>query len=140
MQYKLKKHFDFSVAWTYGTGWRITTPAAQYATDGTLFDYDQANQPITGGQSMDEYWNYRNNYTLPAYHHLDIGMNYTKKGKRVTHQLNVSVYNVYNHLNVFSAYREMKRDANDNPYKQYQQFSLFPILPSFGYTITFEKP
>ncbi len=140
LQYKLKKHFDFSVAWTYGTGWRITTPAAQYATDGTLFDYDQANQPITGGQSMDEYWNYRNNYTLPAYHHLDIGMNYTKKGKRVTHQLNVSVYNVYNHLNVFSVYREMKRDANDNPYKQYQQLSLFPILPSFGYTITFEKP
>lgn len=139
LQYKLKKHFDFSVAWTYGTGWRITTPNAQYASDNTLVSYDKANAPLTGNQSFITYWNNRNNYVLPAYHHLDIGMNYTKKGKRVTHQLNVSIYNVYNHLNVFSVYRQSAVDASGNKFRKYKELSLFPILPSLGYTISFER-
>ncbi len=139
LQYKLKKHFDFSIAWTYGTGWRITTPSARYASDNTIYTYGQNPGPHTGNQSMITYWNERNNYILPAYHHLDIGMNYTKQGKRVKHLLNVSIYNVYNHLNVFSVYREAKEDAAGNRYSKYMQLSLFPILPSIGYTISFEK-
>lgn len=139
LQYKLKKHFDFSVAWTYGTGWRMTTPSSKYASDNTLYNYDEANEPLSGNQSMITYWNARNNYVLPAYHHLDIGMNYVKKGKRVTHQLNISVYNVYNNLNVFSVFRQSDVDGDGNRYRKYKQLSLFPVLPSFGYTISFEK-
>lgn len=139
LQYKLKKHFDFSMAWTYGTGWRITTPSAQYASDNTLYSYDNANTPLTGSQNFITYWNYRNNYVLPAYHHLDIGMNYTTQGKRVKHQLNISIYNVYNHLNIFTVYRQTNEDSNGNKFKEYKQLSLFPILPSIGYTISFEK-
>jgi hypothetical protein len=139
LQYKLKKHFDFSVAWTYGTGWRITSPAAKYATDNTLSNYDIANEPLTGNQGMNTYWNDKNNYVLPPYHHLDIGMNYTKQGKRVTHQLNVSVYNVYNHFNIFTVFRQSDVDANGNQIRKYKQLSLFPVLPSIGYTISFTK-
>lgn len=139
LQYKMKKHFDFSISWTYGTGWRITTPSAKYTTDQTIANYDRANTPLYGNQNLNTYWNYRNNYVLPAYHHLDIGMNYTKKAKRVTHQLNISIYNVYNRLNVFSVYRQAETDDNGNKSSKYKQLSLFPILPSFGYTIKFEK-
>ena len=139
LQYKMKKHFDFSLSWTYGTGWRITTPSSKYASDQTLFNYDKANIPLYGNQQMETYWNNRNNYVLPAYHHLDIGMNYTKIAKRVTHQLNVSIYNVYNRLNIFSVYRDADVDANGNKISKYVQLSLFPILPSIGYTIKFER-
>jgi len=139
LQYKLKKHFDFSVSWTYGTGWRITTPSAKYASDQTLTGYDKANEPLYGSQNMTVYWNNRNNYVLPAYHHLDIGMNYTKQAKRVMHQLNVSIYNVYNNLNIFSVYRQEEIDDNGNKSRKYKQLSLFPILPSIGYTVKFEK-
>ena len=139
LQYKLKKHFDFSVAWTYGTGWRMTTPNGQYASDNTLSNYDKENGPLIGNQNMITNWNERNNYVLPAYHHLDIGMNYTKKAKRVTHQLNVSIYNVYNRLNVFSVYRQSYLDTDGNRFRKYKQLSLFPVIPSIGYTVSFEK-
>ncbi len=139
LQYKMKKHFDFSISWTYGTGWRITTPSAKYASDQTISNYDNANMPLVGNQNLSTYWNSRNNYVLPAYHHLDIGMNYTKEAKRVTHQLNVSIYNVYNNLNIFSVYRDADVDNNGNKYSKYKQLSLFPILPSIGYTVKFEK-
>ncbi|HQG37821.1 MAG TPA: TonB-dependent receptor [Chitinophagales bacterium] len=138
LQYKLKKHFDFSVAWTYGTGWRMTTPNSNYASDATLHNYDIANEPLTGSQNMNTYWNSRNNYVLPAYHHLDIGMNYTKQGKRVLHQLNVSVYNVYNRKNIFTVFRQTEEDKNGNSYKVFKQLSMFPAIPSIGYSIHFE--
>ncbi len=139
LQYKLKKHFDFSLSWTYGTGWRITTPSAKYTSDATIANYDNANVPLIGNQNLKTYWNSRNNYVLPAYHHLDIGMNYTKKAKRVTHQLNVSIYNLYNNLNIFSVYRQENVDNDGNKFSKYKQLSLFPILPSIGYTIRLEK-
>ena len=138
LQYKLKKHFDFSVAWTYGTGWRMTTPNSNYASDATLHNYDIANEPLTGSQNMNTYWNSRNNYVLPAYHHLDIGMNYTKQGKRVLHQLNISVYNVYNRKNIFTVFRQTEEDKNGNSYKVFKQLSMFPAIPSIGYSIHFE--
>lgn len=138
LQYKLKKHFDFTIAWTYGTGWRMTTPNATYASDETLDKYDKANEPLTGTQNMFIYWNKLNNYVLPAYHHLDLSMNYTKQGKRVIHQLNISIYNVYNHKNIFTVYRKNEEDDEGNPYKAYKQLSMFPIIPSIGYSIHFD--
>ncbi|MEN9448377.1 MAG: hypothetical protein RJA25_1667 [Bacteroidota bacterium] len=137
LQYKLKKHFDFSIAWTYGSGWRMTTPNATFASDNTLDKYDKANEPLFGSQNMDTYWNGRNNYVLPAYHHLDIGMNYTKQGKRALHQFNVSIYNVYNRKNIFTVYRKDEEDKNGNTHKIYKQISMFPIIPSIGYSIHF---
>jgi len=139
LQYKLKKYFDFSVSWTYGTGWRMTTPNARYATDNTLYQYDAANTPLTGNQQMETYWNERNNYVLPAFHHLDVGMNYTKKAKRVTHKFNVSIYNIYNRKNIFTVYRVNKLDDDGILKRKYIQLSLFPVIPSLGYTISFEK-
>jgi len=138
LQYKLKKHFDFSIAWTYGTGWRMTTPTSSYASDFTIASYDQANEPLFGTQGMITNWNERNNYILPAYHHLDIGMNYTKDAKRVQHILNVSVYNVYNNFNIFTVYQDGDTDINGNKYKKYVKLSIFPILPSIGYSVKFQ--
>ncbi|HUM51212.1 MAG TPA: carboxypeptidase-like regulatory domain-containing protein [Chitinophagales bacterium] len=138
LQYKLKKHFDFSIAWTYGTGWRMTTPTSSYASDLTIVSYDQANIPLVGTQAMITNWNERNNYILPAYHHLDIGMNYTKDAKRVQHILNVSVYNVYNNFNIFTVYQDGDTDIDGNKYKKYVKLSIFPILPSIGYSVKFQ--
>ncbi len=139
LQYKLKKHFDFTAAWTYGTGWRMTTPKSQYTSDQTLYNYDKENEPLIGNQGLITYWNERNNYVLPAYHHLDISMNYTKQGKRAKHQFNVSVYNLYNRMNIFTVYRDSDVDADGNRFRKYKQLSMFPVIPSLGYTISFEK-
>lgn len=138
LQYKMKKHFDFTVSWTYGTGWRLTSPQSQYTTDYSIALIDLNNAQLTGSQGMALYWDKKNDYIMPAYHHLDISMNYTKKAKRCTHQFNVSVYNVYNNFNVFTIYRDAATDANGNEYTKYVQLSMFPVLPSLGYTVNFD--
>lgn len=139
LQYKLKKHFDFSISWQYGSGNRVTMPRGKYPSDYTVFYlYDQDDEPKYGGQGMASIYGERNGYQLPAFHHLDIGMNYHTQGKRVKHNLNVSIYNVYNRLNIFAIYEDSKRGPDGIRIPRYMQVSLFPILPSIAYSLHFK--
>ena len=73
----------------------------------------------------------RNNYSLPDYHRLDLGINFhfaRKKQREGEHILNISCYNVYNHKNPYMVYF----DGND-----LIGVSLFPIIPSISYTFKF---
>lgn len=139
LQYKLKEHFDFSLSWVYTSGMRATVPIAKYATNQTINNYKQAYELLFGEQDQEYEYSERNSYLLPAYHHLDIGMNYTKQKKNTKHVFNVSIYNVYNRLNVFSIFRVKNTDDNGNKFITYKQLTLFPILPSISYRIYFEK-
>ena len=84
----------------------------------------------------------RNNYRMPAYNRMDIGMNFYKEKKRGTAVWNISVYNVYNRLNPFMVFPGTKDEYNEAT-GQYdytpvlKQLSIFPIIPSFSYTFKF---
>jgi outer membrane receptor protein involved in Fe transport len=139
LQYKMKKHFDFSLSWVYTSGLRATIPIAKYAANSTINSYKQVDYFLYGEQNQEYEYSERNSYILPSYHHLDIGMNYTKQKKYLKHVFNVSIYNVYNRYNVFSIFRINKTDENNNKYTSYKQVTLFPILPSISYRLYFEK-
>lgn len=74
------------------------------------------------------------NNRLPAYHRLDVGVNFNFGKNKWKHNLHLGVYNIYNRKNVFFA----------NPQRNFQTqeveisavYSL-PILPSFSYGIKF---
>ena len=108
----------------------------KYASQYTIDIYDSQN-----GIS-DNYFiinnNERNNYRLPAYHHMDIGFNYTKTAKKLTHVLNVSIYNLYNNFNIFDVFndRRYRKDTGEEYYVT-KSLTLFPIIPSISYTIQF---
>ena len=117
LQYAVTKHIDLSTTFVYGTGAR--------ATLGTQTYYDPiSRQTLT-------YIPERNNYRMPDYHRLDLGVSFhypLRKHPEWQSVWNVSVYNVYNNMNPFLLYQDSGR-----MYK----VSIFPILPSVSYSFKF---
>lgn len=74
----------------------------------------------------------RNEYRLPLYHRLDLGVKYTvKKNGNPKHIFQFYVYNAYWRKNIYGIIWTSKPDTNE--YKLYQ-LSAFPFLPSFNYS------
>ncbi|MCB0598842.1 MAG: TonB-dependent receptor [Phaeodactylibacter sp.] len=87
----------------------------------------------------------RNNYRLPPYHRLDLGLVYRFFPKWGETDLTLSVVNVYDRRNTFFIYLEPEFPNNDNGGNPIQfpdriaakQVSLFPILPSLTWNFKF---
>jgi len=142
--HEFSKRFDIGCTWVYGTGNAVTLAA---------MDFPQAEIPYTN----EDYWynnglqNYggRNNYRMPAYHRMDLGMNFHKQKKHGIRTWNISFYNVYNRQNPFmlnwgTQGGDYIYNPNTGSYTQrsepktvLKQFSLFPIIPSISYSYKF---
>jgi hypothetical protein len=113
-------HYRFNKKWTtdanfvYSSGHPTTLPVGK--TRNSSFSY--------GG----DLFNGLNNYRLPAYHRLDLGVKrYFETDRGLKSQLSLNIYNVYARQNaVMVFYRNGKL---------YQK-SLFTIIPTISYTIT----
>jgi len=76
-----------------------------------------------------DYLEGRNNYRMPSYQRLDLGVNFKREFRNGHHRtISVSVYNAYNRNNPFIVYR----DGTD-----LKQLSIFPIMPSVSYNYEF---
>lgn len=131
LMYKPNKKWDISATWVYNTG-NATTLAMQ-----TYPSLTDADDPYQFGV---DYIESRNNFRMPAYHRMDLGVNFHKKLKHGIRTWNVSVYNLYNRKNPFMLY------ASSNYHYNYDgihyssalvQLSIFPIMPSISYIFTF---
>ncbi len=134
------KHIELGTSYVYGSGNMFTLPLQSYNSWAAAFfhDLDVQNgytQPVSGEEIT--VYTGKNNYRLPAYHHLDLSFTYRKRVKTLEHLFNFSIYNVYSRANIFSIYSDFRTDANGNRIQVYKQLSLFPILPSLSYTIKF---
>lgn len=140
INYKINDRFDVSLAYVYGNGYRTTLPNYIYEGDYILYLYEQNqhNPDATSNVGYLAHYDGRNNYQLPAYHRLDLSLNYTKVAKRVTHLVNFSIYNVYNRKNVFLIYSDAIADGTGAYQVKYYQLTIFPIMPSLSYTIKFQ--
>ena len=118
--YEINKKCNISSTFVYGSG-----------TCGTLGDqvyYDPFSQ-----REYDYYEN-KNNYRMPSYNRLDIGLNlfhYNKRGGKTT--WNFACYNVYNRKNPFV----IVVDNADDGSTELKQKSVFPIIPSISYSYKF---
>lgn len=135
VQYKINAHWEVSAAFVYGTGYRYTVPIQNYTS---WYDNNAMNSSPAFFRDILPQYASRNSYVLPSYQHLDVGMTYRKKKKRLEHEVNVSIYNLYNHFNQFAVYAEEKYSESGTPYLKLKQVSLFPILPSLTYTLYLE--
>jgi hypothetical protein len=76
-----------------------------------------------------DYLESRNNYRMPSYQRLDLGVNFKRTFRNGNHRtISLSVYNAYNRNNPFLVYRD---GAN------LKQLSIFPIMPSVSYNYEF---
>ena len=114
LMYKLNEHWDFSAVFVYATGSKMNLPLSWY---------------VLGEKLMLEYGDY-NAFELPAYHRLDLSVNYKFKSfRRFSSELNLSVYNVYNRKNPFQVYY--------NTTDGFGMSYLLPIIPYLSYTFHF---
>lgn len=126
VRYKLTSHVSLSAAWTYHSGNRITLPEG-YAVQPSLPD-GQADT------ELDYIYSSPNNFSLPAYHRLDLGAEFRRTTKRGRERIwNVSVYNAYCHLNTMF----VKVRKNDDGTFSARCKGYIPIIPSVSYILKF---
>ncbi|MDO4770951.1 TonB-dependent receptor [Porphyromonas sp.] len=120
--YRLGKNVELSAAWTYSSGNRMTIQQEQY------IDIDH---------HVNSFIDQRNNYALPAYHRLDLGLNIYRPKKNGNMGIwNISVYNAYMQHNSFMVSLD-EMPAGPRSRAVIRSVSVFPIIPSVSYTYKF---
>jgi hypothetical protein len=143
LSYKFNDRIDVSATWVFSTGNTATLSFQRYPEASE--DPDDYNQPANGyGLGSLSYMEGRNNYRMPNYHRLDLGVNFhrvfktgnSRFGFKPRRTINVSVYNAYNRQNPYMIYQSATNSYNGYP-SALMQLSIFPILPSVAYTLYF---
>jgi CarboxypepD_reg-like domain/TonB-dependent Receptor Plug Domain len=120
--YDVSKKWNVSGTWVYNTGSAVTFPSGKYNAAGqTVFLYTE-----------------RNGYRMPAYHRMDVSVNYEpsiNKTRKYKSSWSFGLYNVYGRENAFSInFRENKDDRTKT---EAVQTSLFRFIPSVTWNFKF---
>jgi outer membrane receptor for ferrienterochelin and colicin len=110
----ISKKWDVSALWTYGTGYPVTVPVEQYTPAMQIVHNLVYHYPSI------------NNYRLPDYHRLDLGVHYRTLNRLGENHLSFDIFNAYNRKNVINMYAY-------GPYFKYSY--LLPFIPSVTYTL-----
>ena len=128
--HKFNDRFDIGATWVFGTGNATTLEYERYPSVDQLITWHE----YSSNESNIPYYETRNNYRMPAYHRLDVGVNFHKEKKRGISTWNISVYNVYNRKNpFFMDWETVDYEGN----KKLYYYSIFPIIPSFSWKFEF---
>lgn len=140
-EYSPNERIDFSAAWLFASGNRMTVPTRHMLSLGEE------------GFSERLYIPSRNNWTAPPTHRLDVSVNFRKKKPRGERIWNVGVYNLYAARN--PDYLQARKngwhvDPNDPAQAKVLDYdnipegriyvmmnSILTVIPSFSYTRTF---
>ena len=123
--YEINKKIDVAATFIFGTG--ICGSLAMQSIS-VIPGYTKEMEFFFPTTPVD-YLEGRNNYRLPSYQRLDVGVNFKRQFRNGCHRtINVSVYNTLNRNNPFLVYRDGD---------QLMQLSIFPIMPSVSYTFEF---
>lgn len=117
--HSLGKGFDVYAAWNWHTGNRFT-----------------AYSHVSGDPYYGEQYHYSapNNARLPAYHRLDIGMNFRRRTPKGNEKVwNLSIYNVYCRMNPFMATIVQEEDGTFKGVG----VGIVPIIPTISYSYSF---
>ena len=125
--HKFSERVDIGIVWVFGSGYATTLAQQTYlGVDGLGIG---ANTPYAPIEHIEE----RNDYRMPAYHRLDIGVNLHKKKKKWESTWSFGLYNAYSRQNAFFLFFE----EGNNGTRTLNQLSLFPVLPSISYSFKF---
>jgi outer membrane cobalamin receptor len=135
--YQISKRLTASATFVYGSGDLRWLPEGRFSFQDVDLAEFQSVVPDFGD---------RNNYRLPDYHRLDLGLVWKFFPKWGESDLTFSVINVYDRRNTFFLFFEpvgetiIGADGNGVVVPERiaaQQVSLFPILPAFTYNFKF---
>lgn len=135
--YEISRRLTASTTFVYGSGDLRWLPEGRFSFQDVELAEFQSVVPDFGD---------RNNYRLPDYHRLDLGLVWKFFPKWGESDLTFSVINVYDRRNTFFLFFEpvgetiIGADGNGVVVPERiaaQQVSLFPILPAFTYNFKF---
>ena len=131
--YRFNEKVDLGLTWSFGTGNTVTLPTQKFFVP---------NLPTQGNTTNNEYSEYIgqiNNYRMPVFHRMDVGVNFKKKNKLGERTWSMGLYNAYGHQNAFSVYFSNEVNKNTGEVtRQLKQLSIFPVpLPYIRYTLKF---
>ncbi|WP_430973462.1 TonB-dependent receptor [Sunxiuqinia rutila] len=133
--YNLTDNIEFSAVWTYQTGMASTIPVLDYQAAGPI-DY-WLSDFVTGIDIEDthriQYFEEYNNYRLPAFHHLDLGITFKKQKGNLYREWKLGVYNAYARKNAYMYYPQTSPTGET----KYKQICIFPFIPSISYHLKF---
>ncbi len=124
--HKFNKKIDIAGTWVFGTGNAVTLGFENYST---LSGYNL----LFYNENTVTHIEKRNNFRMPAYHRLDLGINFRKQKKYGERTWTIGAYNVYNRKNPF--FLRFGRDEKGE--KALYQYSLFPFIPSISFRYDF---
>lgn len=118
----ISSKFELFAAWNFHSGNRLTLPLHSTMVE----------DPILHDVYIQHY-SKPNSIQMPAYHRLDIGMNFRNKTKKGHESIwNISIYNAYCRLNPIQV-QVFEKDGKPCA----RAFGLVPIVPTFSYTFKF---
>ncbi len=126
--YKISSRLTFSASWVYGTGNAITLPTSEYWAP----NHNSATNSLVANYLISDYGE-RSNFRVPAYHRLDVGVQFRKQLSWAERSWEVSVYNFYNRKNPYY-YSIVVKNGKD---RVLQMTSMFPLIPSVSYNLKF---
>jgi hypothetical protein len=128
--YQFNKRVALAATWVYATGNAATLPTSRYLGPSP---YDT---PFNPGYLFYEFEHtpFRNNFRMPAYHRLDVGVDFTKKKKRYERTWSFGAYNLYNRANPFFLFRSTEERTNKPVLKK---AALFPVIPYVNWSFKF---
>jgi outer membrane receptor for ferrienterochelin and colicin len=142
LTYKFNDKYDFGLNWVFHTGNAITLATANYMSYVDIQNFYSAMQRLEGEipryYQSTEYYENRNNFRMPSYHRLDLGVNIHKQKKRGKRILTLGLYNAYCHMNPFMIEVETYYYREEQANKSVIAYGLFPIIPSISYHFKFD--
>ena len=133
--YKISNSITLSAVWVYGTGNALTMAQSSYYAPSHELVENKSNYPSFYGDMVD-FYKYKNNFRMAAYHRLDVGIQFHKKTRWGERTWEISAYNAYNRKNPFFYYSDTEIRGSQ-VYGILKQVTLFPIIPSISYSFKF---
>lgn len=129
--YLFNSRVTATAMWQFGSGVPITLPTEKY------FAPDVNNG--SSGLSYSEEFGYYNEYRMPAFHRLDVGVSFYKERKKSERIWDVGIINLYGRQNPFMLYFSSDNSGElGSSYRTLKQLSILPVpVPYIKYTLKF---
>lgn len=128
--YQLNKRWNIGANWIFNTGTPYSMPEHSRAGS-RIWIPDSGRSGKLAIINDVLVYNQKNNYRLPSYHRLDLGIHYNRPWKKHPEREQIwslSIFNLYNRHNAFNRYYNQS---------YYGEASLFGLLPSVSYKLKF---
>lgn len=131
--YQLNPVWSLSGTWVYSTGNAFSLDNIVY---NSTFENNWSNVFNPGKSTLVDISqpSAKNAIRMQPFHRLDIGIQYTKKKKRIESTWSFGAYNFYNRKNPFFVYSRFDSTKNKEVYRQ---VGLFPIVPNIAWSFKF---